>query len=785
MENTLHKLLITTCFFLLTICHSFAQSDDSAIMNIESTEKGILIPRMTTTQRNNIANPAIGLQVFDKTLNVFMFFNGSSWVSLQGATGAKGDKGDRGFTGATGLTGQKGDTGAQGATGKDGIDGADGHDGDSHWLKNGVNTYYSTGNVGIGTNDPQANLHVKNHIILDDGVFIHNSPGDATGRIMFTSPGGQPGINFLSNLPENYRADILRSKTGLHFGTSDNSSTSITRMIVSNEGNVGIGITEPEEKLHLDGNIKMTGVSLVMDSELRTLHVETDGSQDNVLHVNAWGQHPMVKINQNNKKPFDVNNGEFRVNSDGNVGIGTTTPESPLDVNGVAIIRSNLHVHGADLKLGFNDGRDIGIKTAQRALVHDHDDVLSINHGGDFEGGTRIMGKTWFEGNLGLGFDTPTKRLEVNGDIVLPNYLGKKSIYTWNKADENWRIGMNTETGFTMSLLNQHAQYLTYASGEGQGFAIGANEGLSSFEVQGSNHQAFFRGNVGIGTTSPEHKLHVNGNITANGSLYLDGSDLVLGRNDGRSVGSVPNQRALVHNSGDILQINFEGDFEGGTRIMGSKAWVDGNLGIGTSSPTEKLHVNGNIAARGLYTTSGGLNISSGAWNMIFDANTDEYGSDYFAFKTANKEVMRINTGGKVVIGDVPNMATPSNYKLYVQNGILTERVRVALETSARWADDAFGKKPSLKKMEKHIKKKSHLIGVPSAKELVENGIDVAEMDATLLRQIEWLWEYTIEAEKENVQLTQENQEQTQKIKNLDQRVSQLEKLVKKILEKE
>jgi hypothetical protein len=102
----------------------------------------------------------------------------------------------------------------------------------------------------------------------------------------------------------------------------------------------------------------------------------------------------------------------------------------------------------------------------------------------------------------------------VNGDISLPNHSGKKQIYTWSPADSNWRIGMNADPGFTRSLTNIHVQYLTYASNPGQGFAIGVNGGESSFEV-GGDHRAYFRGNVGIGTTNAPHKLAVNGTIKA------------------------------------------------------------------------------------------------------------------------------------------------------------------------------------------------------------------------------------------------------------------------------
>jgi hypothetical protein len=54
----------------------------SAILDLQATDKGILVPRMTSAQRNAIASPVTGLLVFDLTTNAFWFFNGTDWVNL-------------------------------------------------------------------------------------------------------------------------------------------------------------------------------------------------------------------------------------------------------------------------------------------------------------------------------------------------------------------------------------------------------------------------------------------------------------------------------------------------------------------------------------------------------------------------------------------------------------------------------------------------------------------------------------------------------------------------------
>lgn len=83
-------LLIVILFFSLTInAQNTAITDDdgytadpSAMLDVKSISKGVLVPRMTTVQRNLISSPANGLLVYDTNANGFYFYNGSSWIQL-------------------------------------------------------------------------------------------------------------------------------------------------------------------------------------------------------------------------------------------------------------------------------------------------------------------------------------------------------------------------------------------------------------------------------------------------------------------------------------------------------------------------------------------------------------------------------------------------------------------------------------------------------------------------------------------------------------------------------
>lgn len=111
--------------------------DASAILELLTTNKGLLVPRMTALQRLAIPTPANSLLVYDTDSMCYFFYRlpSTSWISLcngtggsgsAGATGATGPTGSAGVAGATGPTGANGATGATGAAGSTGATGVAG-----------------------------------------------------------------------------------------------------------------------------------------------------------------------------------------------------------------------------------------------------------------------------------------------------------------------------------------------------------------------------------------------------------------------------------------------------------------------------------------------------------------------------------------------------------------------------------------------------------------------------------------------------------------------------------
>lgn len=128
---------------------------------------------------------------------------------------------------------------------------------------------------------------------------------------------------------------------------------------------------------------------------------------------------------------------------------------------------------------------------------------------------------------------------------------------------------------------------------------------------------------------------------------------------------------------------------------------------------------------------------------MNFSLNSNVRG---FNFVTTRGKLFTIDSVGNVRIGS----DVPSAYKLAVNgNAIFT---KVVVKNYANWPDFVFEKDYKLQPIEEvmaFVKTNKHLPGIPSAKEVAENGHDVGDMNAKLLQKIEELTLYIAEMKKE------------------------------------
>lgn len=215
----------------------------SAQLDVSSSSKGFLLPRMTTTNRNGITSPANGLVVYDTTLNRLYQYQDGTWRYLLNNT---------------------------------------------YWVQSTTRNYvYNSGDsIGIGTTIPTQRLDVNGNIRSRDNLIADGTVSggtlQTTGNLVALGTGIINGnISTNSDMIINNAGATLQLKNGSNVNTgffqlagdnvrlgtnSGNTAGDLVirmdgtdRVFINGSGNVGIGDATPSQKLDVNGNINLTG----------------------------------------------------------------------------------------------------------------------------------------------------------------------------------------------------------------------------------------------------------------------------------------------------------------------------------------------------------------------------------------------------------------------------------------------------------------------------------------------------------------------------------------------
>jgi hypothetical protein len=351
---------------------------------------------------------------------------------------------------------------------------------------------------------------------LDFGSDVFD--GDARWLEISVRPG--EGINFFDTLAP--RQEVTPVPYSLQ-----------TRGIfVDSEGNLGVGTKNPMQKLHVaDSGMVSLLVHETDNDVVGQLQADTD-----YVSLHSAFSHPLrFKINDITRAFIDT---------DGKVGIGTTTPRASLEVTNTGSSHA-IWASTSDIPVYALRTNTYGTWPA----VAGDCNSLSGNASG------------------------------VRGRILStsPGYLSA-GVYGYNYGTGSNGVGVRGyHDGFGAGVYGQCA--------DGKGVYGLTTNGYAGYFVGGKN---YFQGKVGIGTTSPQAGLHIEGNGWPNSFMYLEGNpgkDAGIRFYDGASV-----KWHMFNNAAQDALWIYNSD---ASHTVFCAEQSSGNVGIGTTSPAAKLHVAG------------------------------------------------------------------------------------------------------------------------------------------------------------------------------------------------
>jgi trimeric autotransporter adhesin len=562
----------------------------------------------------------------------------------------------------------------------------------------------SGGNIGIGTSTPAYKLDVQGGTVglTNTGAKKLQFGNDLTTNrhiVLFEAANDEHQFYGLGINTNMLRYQVSGSSANHVFYVGTSSSTSTELMRVQGNGNVGIGTASPSCLLHVSSNIANTGTTIVVENPntgtagWASFTVRNSGSTGNSgmrmgmlgtgwTNNGHWLQNGgFLECDTSNgiSVAATSNNGSIRlyaggttevmrVNSNQNVGIGTTSPAYKLDVNGVVNIKAGgfQMIEADNTYLGVNAAGYASSLGIVKKMGSSPSFAFTSNAGGLNTANAMYFGMLAGSnlaavsdcnlttmmtlansGNLGIGTTTPAYKLDVNGTVNASSYVGAtitslsnlalygsntslsaSNVAYWssnnlvNKTGGDMtnylqvssnssfaRIGSSASVGMYLS-LNQgqnmwipESNWPTYGIGSSPTGTLGISGFYGiAFATQGAHNMTIASGNVGIGTTTPSTKLDVNGMINIAGTDW--GSGLMFSNADERILrttsASYPGLVANINPSSNFSVVSTGANVR--LLVQGST----GNVGIGTTSPSYPLQVNGTIhSTSNVYVNNG------------------------------------------------------------------------------------------------------------------------------------------------------------------------------------
>jgi len=562
-----------------------------------------------------------------------------------------------------------------------------------------------------------SNLNVASNIIANGSLTMNNRL--LIGKLTVNRKiGGDANITKTSILGFSNVTDGIILDMGSNTPTSNQSlrvtwsnSTEIARF--TGDGKVGIGTNNPSTTLDVSGTINatnFTGATITSLSNLAMFGSNTAVSASNTtisLSNYVYGTNTTNIAWASNVGLWSSNN-LFNKNTGGTITGGTTISRNVGIGSGSPVLQVTNNSSNLAVFVGLPAGNYNGcVGQGDTALLAGYNAAdtgsLMLGNWGNSNAGIRIDKS----GNIGVGTNNPSYRLDVAGSInttgmvmvtggsncvqlVGGNNPGDMVVKNYAAGD---RYGMGQYTGgitrlFTSGVFTSSIR-LSAASNDVRNGGAGFTDYVTVLAGTTTN-----AGYVGVGTGTPSANLHVNNdfhiaanagawNSTAGKGIFMrystNGQDAAYIQSITRSSSTYQNMAIQASN----LQLGSTNDF--GTATNSVYVRYDGNVGIGTASPSQKLNVNGTILASADVIAYSDRRLKSNI-TIIDDALTKLHKLSGYTFNTVNDD--RKHTGliaqevqdvlPEAVYQETNEDGTPGNLSLAYGNmaGLLVEAIK-------------------------------------------------------------------------------------------------------------
>lgn len=424
---------------------------------------------------------------------------------------------------------------------------------------------------------------------------------------------------------------------------------------------------------------------------------------------------------------------------------------------------------------------------------------LVTNYDG-YGSGLNASSKLRFAVN-GNGINTPSMVIDTDGKVGVGTTSPNLNLHV--EESSNGQVGLrirnanNGSNGYTSLRLNNAdgtastSQVLMFLNsptrttdGGFNAFTLRNNIGDTRLQSQGENGIIIKAntGFVGIGPDDPTASLHITSS-TIDGTPNIAGTQIRSGAIELALDGGVPYIDFNNGVEGNDFDARFRLTGDNTLKMEGADFIVNNDLGIGTSSPLAKLHVDGGaqddliwpIIAGNSYNNQTlsnygvgiklkhSLNSEDYKWGGIASVQEGEWANRSALYLYANETpYVKLTSYGKMGIGDSLAISDITA-ELTVDGDIMAEEVRVEVVdgTGPDYVFEDDYPLASLEEISNYIEMNKHLPEVPSAKEMETNGIGLSAMNMLLLKKVEELTLHLIE--------------QHEKIKEMEERLQAVE----------